>query len=177
MKYSWIAVAVILIGVVFLAVDRPEPAERPAVKPETKLVRLAKGLSMQENDLTSGDKLQISATQLTETADNLVKLENFTLTQNRETTISGQDAVYDTADGIITINGPLKIDGVDGLSADMDGLVWDRKSGEAQTTQPVSAQNGSSLITASRAEFHDNFKEISFVGNVNAKINNTYFNP
>ena len=177
MRYSWIAIAIILIGGAYLAVNRPAPEPQAEVEPTTKLVRLAKGLNMQETDLAKGDSLNIKAQQLTETGDNLVKLENFTLIQNEATTISGKEAVYDTAGGIITIAGALKVDSSDGMHADMDGLVWDRNSGEAQTDNPVAVQNGSTRITASRAEFRDNFSEISFVGNVNAKINKAYFNP
>ncbi len=175
MWYKWAIPALILLLSFLIYSDSRNSTSNPDLVPPCKLVRSAKGISMFETSLSGRQKLTITASELEENEDNIIRLKDFYIRRNDGLNIHGNQAEYITAEHLLNISGEVRVTTADGLDARMQDLAWNRQNGQAHTDNPLTVENRGTRIRGNRAEFYDNFSEIRFLGGVNAQINNALF--
>lgn len=132
--------------------------------------RAAGGVVMYETKPDSGASLVIRAASATESTDNVVVLEEFSLEQSNGLKLTGDRARYDADRSLLDIVGPVRVNTTDGWQADLDGLTWDRKTSKASTDRPLVVRGAQGTITADRGEFFDDFSHILLAGDVHADL-------
>lgn len=149
-------------------------SEQPSAgEPADTNLRAARNVTLHERK-PDVSPATITARELVEQADHTVKLNSFCLRQTDRLTVRGERALFDNENNILTIEGPATLETADGMSFHVTGLVWDRRSQRASTANPVQVRSGEGTITASRAEFYDDFAHIRMIGKVHAKISSVY---
>ncbi len=167
MWVKWLVpiVIIVLLGIIFT--EREDTAETTQAEP---ILRSARQITMFEQKPDSDVSTRIQAQSIVEHTDRLISLDDFRISQSDGLLVSGNQARYDTDSSILTVTGPVTIDTKDGRKALLNGLVWDRQSQVATTDNPVVVEGIEGTIRADRAEFHDDFTRIRFLGGVHAKI-------
>jgi hypothetical protein len=163
-----LTLAVFLI-IALITISQEKEQEALPGKDRT-ITRHATNIVMYERKRDTGKSMVVSAKELIETGDRISQLKDFRMAQQKGVTLSGRDATYDREDSILEVKGPLDIETADGTKAKLDGLIWNRESRKAFTPNPVNLVNKDGIIKADRAEFSEEFSEISLIGNVHAQI-------
>jgi len=89
----------------------------------------------------------------------------------------GADAFYDRTRSVLEVKGPVNIVTQNGSHASLTGLIWNREKNMARTESPVRLDGDDGVVTADRAEFFDEFRNIAFIGRVHAKVMQNILNP
>jgi len=167
MWFKWFGALAIIILIAIIVIDKEDTAQQVQIMP---ILRSAQQIIMHEKKRDSDITTLIEASSITEQPDNLIHLDTFDLTQSNGLRIAGIKAVYDMNDSVLTITGPVTLEMNNGRRAELEGLIWDRKSHKAFTSNPVLVKGVEGTIRASRAEFQNDFSLIHFSGGVHAQI-------
>lgn len=168
MWYKIILAFFLIAALVVISSQKRETG--PSLNRYHTLTRQAKNVTMYERKRSTGRSMIVSARELIETGDRVSRLKEFHLAQQKGVTMSGLDAVYDRALSVLKVRGPLSIETEDGTRAQLDGLVWNRESQKAYTDKPLKVTDKKGTIVARKAEFANEFTQITLIGNVHAQI-------
>ncbi|MBN2299334.1 MAG: LPS export ABC transporter periplasmic protein LptC [Deltaproteobacteria bacterium] len=167
MWFKWLGALVIIILIGIIVIEKEDTVQQIQTMP---ILRSAQQIIMHEKKIDSDITTLIEASSITEQPDNMIHLDTFDLTQSDGLRIAGIEAVYNMNDSILTITGPVTIEMNNGRRANLEGLVWDRKSQKAFTPNPVVVTGIEGTIRANKAEFQNDFSLIHFSGGVHAQI-------
>ncbi|HHO76901.1 MAG TPA: hypothetical protein ENN05_10805 [Deltaproteobacteria bacterium] len=167
MWFKWLTAFVIILVIGMIVIEKDDATEPLQSLP---ILRSAHKIVMHEIKIGSDKATIIEALSITEQPDNLILLDTFNLSQSDGLRIAGIEAAYNMDSSLLSITGPAIIEMHDGRRADLDGLVWDRKSQKAYTGNPVVVKGIEGTIRADRADFQNNFTVIHFSGGVHAQI-------
>lgn len=168
--YKFLLFACVVLLMIFFFSSSQEPDQGTQLSGKESMSRRSTNVVMVERSLKSGHTMEISAREVEETPDQVVRFRDFIIEQKEGPRLSGMDATYDRKSSVLTIHGPLTIGAGDGARVQIDGLSWDREKNTAYTARPVRFEGWDSIITADRAAFSDGFTNIALTGRVHAKI-------
>jgi len=168
MWYKLTLAAFLIIALIIISIQEKE--QEPLIGKYRTVTRHATNIVMIERKRDTGKSMVVSAKELIETGDRISRLKDFHMAQQKGVTLTGSDATYDRGSSTLEVKGPLDIETADGARARLNGLIWNRESRKAFTPNPVNIVNKDGVINADRAEFAEEFSEISLIGNVHAQI-------
>jgi hypothetical protein len=147
-------VIVVLALIIFISRDTEQGS---SLNKGLLFTRQAIKVVMFERNRQTSKTREISARDVDETGDQVVRLKDFLLTQTGGLHIRGIDAVYDRTRSILEVKGPVRIETQGGSHAKLNDLTWDRNKNVARTDNPVRIEETRGVITADSAEFSDQF--------------------
>jgi len=167
-------VVIILVFVVSL-LQRSEQGQSLIKGKQIK--RQAMNVVMYERKRGNGKTMEVSAREVDETGEGISHLKDFSLMQKGGVRLDGVDAFYDRTRSVLEVKGPVNIVTQNGSRASLTGLTWEREKDVARTDNPVRVDGEDGVITADKAEFSEDFRNIAFMGKVHAKIMQNILNP
>jgi len=175
MWYKWMIGIFIVIGVsLILRSGEVKPVKN---KGPSDISRSMTKVYMSEKNLDNDSSMELYTDKAIQYTDDNIYLQGFEIHTNNGVHMKGEKARYDINQSSLKISGPIIIETQDGDKAYMDGLIWDRKSGIANTDSPIKVEGRGIFVEAKKARFSNNFNSFSFSGGVNAKIYNNYLTP
>jgi len=173
MWYRWLVGIAFIIFVSLIWMAGQEHTQK--LKVINAPLKTANGVHMVEENMDNGSVLRVTATKLIQMPDNMLGLYDLALYTEKGIQIKCDYAKYDIKSSILEVPGNLSLKTTKNVTkVFIRGLSWDRKTGRAETENPIRVETKGGIIKAKKAEFSDNFQRTTFLGGVYAKVSTRY---